>query len=158
MQILLAYYSRTGATEKVGLRIAQALGGDTEKISDVKSRAGAFGYLMSGREAMLGKCPAIGSVKYSPESYDLVIIGTPVWAGNMSAPIRTYLTREKDKIKKFALFLTQGGSGAERAKNKIESLMGRPAVASVVLLTQEVISGSMAEKIDLFVKQIKSLI
>ncbi len=157
MKLLVVYYSRTGVTEKVAQEIARGLNCPLEKISDLKSRTGLVGYLLSGREAMLEKCPPIKPIEYNPENFDLVIIGTPNWAGNISSPIRAYLKQTEGKIKNFALVITQGGKGAQRAQNKAEALIGQPAKASLVLSTKEVVAGSDQEKINLFLKQINSL-
>lgn len=158
MANLLVYYSRTGLTEKAAMEIARGLGGDTEKISDVKSRSGILGYLRSGKEAMKKMLTAIGAVKYNPSGYNLVVIGTPVWAGNISSPTRTYLTQAKGRIKKYAVFITQGGNGtAQKSLKNIEDLIGSPPAASVVLTSKEVANGLFKEKTNLFIGQIKKL-
>ena len=46
--------------------------------------------------------------KKDPKKYDLIIIGTPVWAWTTTPAIRTYLTQNKPK--KVAFFCTSGGS------------------------------------------------
>lgn len=155
MKTLLVYYSRTGTTKKAALKIAEALSCESEEIKDVKSRAGVIGYLKSGREAMLKKLPLIAASKHDPKDYDLLIIGTPVWAAALSSPVRTYLTKEKDKIKKFALFITQGGRGAENVIKDVESIIGHYGEAALVLSTKEVVADLAKGKIDSFIKAIK---
>jgi menaquinone-dependent protoporphyrinogen IX oxidase len=91
MKILVAYYSRTGTTKKVGDAIAEKFNADVEDIKDTVDRSGAKGYLVSGRDAMKRKLTKLEPIKFNPKEYDLVIIGTPIWAWNMSVPIRTYL-------------------------------------------------------------------
>ena len=52
---LVAYYSRTGTTKKVGEAIAKALKADIDEIIDLKKRSGAIGWVVSGKDASQGK-------------------------------------------------------------------------------------------------------
>ena len=40
--------------------------------------------------------------------YDLVIIGTPVWAGRCSAPVRSFLLQFGEELKEAAYVITRG--------------------------------------------------
>ena len=51
--------------------------------------------------------------------YDLIIIGTPVWAWNFSPPIRSFIKNINLEGKKVALFSCSAG-GTEKALNKLE--------------------------------------
>ena len=51
-RILVVDYSRTGNTHLVAKAIAHDCGADLERIREVRSRRGLWGYLRSAREAM----------------------------------------------------------------------------------------------------------
>ena len=51
-RILVVDYSRTGNTHLVAKAIAHVCGADLERIREVRSRRGLWGYLRSAREAM----------------------------------------------------------------------------------------------------------
>ncbi len=106
MKILVAYYSRTGTTRKVAEAIAGILKCDIEEVIDKKSRSGALGWLKSGRDAGSKKLTTIEETKNDPGLYDVVAIGTPVWNGTMSTPIRTYIVQHRESFKKVAFFCT----------------------------------------------------
>lgn len=53
--ILVVYYSRTGATRKVAEYITKQLGADMEEIIDMKKRSGIWGFLIGGRDALRKK-------------------------------------------------------------------------------------------------------
>lgn len=91
MYTLCLYYSRTGSTEKLIREIAQELGCEMFKLDDGVDRTGWRGWLRSGMQAMSRRPPRVTLPKTTlPLSvYDLVIIGTPVWAGRCSAPVRS---------------------------------------------------------------------
>ncbi len=108
MKRLVTYYSRTGTTKRIGEEIATSLGADLDEILDQKSRKGIIGWLRAGRDSQTYKMTEI-KVQKNPNDYDMIIIGTPIWANNLTPPVRTYLTQYSFKGKKVAFFTTQGG-------------------------------------------------
>ncbi|MEI6596607.1 MAG: flavodoxin [bacterium] len=154
--ILIVYYSRTGITKKLVDYIAKKIGAETEEIKDTVNRAGAVGYLLAGKDATLRKLTKLETPKLNPTNFDLVIIGTPIWSWNMSAPIRTYLEERKGQFKEVAFFCTMGGSGDERAfKEMMEIINKKPAVV-LSLKTKEVVAGKM-KKADMFCEEIMKI-
>jgi len=107
--ILVVYYSRTGSTRKVADYITKQLGADMEAIIDMKKRSGVFGFVIGGMDALMRKETEISEIKKDPSKYELVIVGSPLWAGNMPPAIRTYLNKYKADIKSVAFFATSGG-------------------------------------------------
>jgi len=154
-RILVVYYSRTGITRKVAQELAKILDCDCDEIIDTVDRAGVKGYMISGRDAMLKNLTKLEPAKKDPSKYDLVVVGTPIWAGKISAPLRTYLAGNKSNLKKLAFFCTQGGSGADKACEEMERAFGKLPVAKLALLTKEVVTGQFNDKISAFAKLIK---
>jgi flavodoxin len=145
MKTLLVFYSRTGTTKKLAQEISKNLKCDVEEIFDTKNREGIFGYLKSGRDASLKKFTKIEKTKKNPAKYDLVVIGTPVWVGNMSTPIRTYIYQNRDNFKKIAFFCTFGGSGAEKTFRDMENICNKKPIATLQLKTKQLISNNFGE-------------
>jgi flavodoxin len=115
---LVVYYSRTGNTKKIAEEVAAALQADVEELKDGKSRRGPIGFIMAGREAVR-KVPAnLKALQHDPAAYDLVVVGTPVWANTVCSPVRTFLERNRAGFKSVAWFCTAGAedpTGAEKA-------------------------------------------
>ena len=122
MNVLVAYYSRSGLTRNLAENIAKTLDADLDEITDEKKRSGIFGWLKAGRDAFLEKKTDINYDK-NPDSYDLIVIGTPVWAGRITPAVRTYLSECSPE--KVAFFATYGGSQGKVFKN-MESLSKKP--------------------------------
>ena len=161
-KILVVYYSRTGMTKKVAEKIKEKLnlaspagGCDVEEIISEKNRSGVIGYVICGREATLKILGEIKPIVINPLDYDLVVIGTPVWAWNISSPIRSYLENNKDKFKKIAGFCTMGGDGNKQVFAEIEKICGKKLVAQLALKTKEVLSDNFSEKLESFIKVVK---
>lgn len=155
MKILIVYYSRTGVTKKVAEILQQKLNCDSEEIISVKDRKGPIGYMISGREAMQGTLAEIKPIISNPADYELVIVGTPVWAFTMSSPTRTFLTEQKDKLKKVAFLVTMGGSGQEKTYKKMAEIIGQQPIATLDLKTEEVVKGKAEERINEFVRKLQ---
>ena len=126
---------------------------DIDEVISIKDRKGVLGYLLCAKEAQFRQLPEIG-YKKDPSSYDLVIIGTPVWTWTMSSPIRTYLTKNRGRFKKLAFFCTMGGSGSEAAFKHMEKICGIKPIATLALTTKEVIDNKHLSKAKEFVNKL----
>lgn len=155
MKTLVVCYSRDGHTKKIGQKIAEILAADFEEIIDLKKRFGFWSYLFAGRDAMREKMTDIKETQKNPADYDLIIVGTPIWGWNMTPAVRTYLSQNKGKFKNMAFFVTQGGSGAERAFESMAKVSGLAPKATLTLKTSEVVSEQYLEKVKNFTGQIK---
>jgi flavodoxin len=155
MKTLVVFYSRTGTTKRVGEAIAQKLNAEMEEIKDTIDRSGAKGYLISGRDAMRRKLTQLEPFKSNLNDYDLIIIGTPVWGWNMSAPVRTFITEQKDNLKKVALFCTLGGSGDKRTFLEMEEIIGKKPETTLKLLTKEVAENNFSSAVEKFADDLK---
>ncbi len=154
---LVVYYSRTGYTLRVAEKMAAALGADLERIEDAASRRGVLGYLRCAREALRKRAAVIRPPAFDPAAYDLVVVGGPVWAGNVASPVRAYLQASKGHIAHFACFCTQGGSGGPGVLAAMAALTGLAAEATLVLSDKEIAKGFDGEPLRTFVERLASL-
>jgi len=155
MGVLVAYYSRTGNTRRVAEAIAKSLEAEIEEIRDRESRLGVIGFLRSGYEALRKRPAAIQPLKKNPEKYDVVVVGSPVWAGSLSSPVRAYLIMNGHRIKKAALFATYGVSEG-RIFKQMEELLPKKPIAKISIRESEIRSGEYLQKIEKFVEILKS--
>lgn len=140
-KILVVYYSRTGTTRLLGSAIAEMLGADLEEICDCSDREGAGGYLRSLIDA-IRKAPAeIVPVGLDVSAYDLVVIGSPVWAGSVSSPVRSYLLDSRARLPQVAFFCSFGGHGADTALREMRELAGKPSIAECYVTAAAVHQG-----------------
>ena len=102
--VLCIYYSRTGHTKKAMEEVAAALGAELLELSDGIDRSGALGAFQTER--------ALGD-------YQLVIVGTPVWAGRCSSVVRSFLRQYGKKLRQAAYLITRG------SEDKCEEVYGQ---------------------------------
>ncbi|HLF13144.1 MAG TPA: flavodoxin [Gammaproteobacteria bacterium] len=152
---LVVYFSRSGHTRKVAEEIAARCGADLEGIQDVRGRSGIIGYWRSAREALKKTAVETRPVTKDATGYELVILGTPVWASHLCSPMRAYLTANRGKLRQVALFCTQGGgSGAEKVFREMAELCGQRPLASVAVKDSEIKNGNYGDKLDRFLRAV----
>lgn len=153
MKTLLVYYSRTNVTKQIATKIRDELDCDLEEITDGGKYNGKIGYMKGGMNATMGRTSEIDPVSKNPADYDLVIIGTPVWASNMATPIYTYLLQYKNQIKNLASFCTCISGGYEKTLENIGEVTGKSQIATMFLNAKDV--ENPQEKINTFINEIK---
>ena len=134
MNGLLVYFSRTGRTRVVAEAIQAATGFDLEEIEEEGGRGGPLGWLKSGMESTRRMLPEIKPLAHDPSEYDIVVIGTPIWASKMSSPIRAFINEHKNKLKEIALFCTGDGDDPEKVFKPIIELLGKEPQATLGLI------------------------
>jgi flavodoxin len=136
-KVLVAFYSRTGTTKGVAEELAKSLGCESEEIIDTKSRSGFFGILSAGWSAMFRRLTVIEEVKKNPEKYELVVVGTPIWAGRAASAARTYLSQYRDRFKRVAFFCTCGDPNQKGAFEDMAELCGKEPEAVLAVTAKQ---------------------
>lgn len=151
MNGLIVYFSRTGRTRRIAEAIQALTGFDMDEIKEAKGRGGPIGWLKSGMESTRKMLPRIEALQHDQASYDLVVIGTPIWAANMSSPVRAYITKHSSDIKKAALFCTGDGDNPEKVFAPITELLGKEPVATMGLIGEERGGEAATQRVEAFV-------
>ncbi|WP_249362964.1 flavodoxin [Burkholderia sp. 4M9327F10] len=120
------------------------LSADLEEICDFSNRKGVPGYLRSLVDIIRKRPVGIVPAGRDVAAYNLVVIGTPVWASSVSAPVRSYLIENRAKLPKVAFFCSFGGRGADKAMTEMRELAGKPAVAECKVTAAEARRGADA--------------
>lgn len=155
-RILVVYYSRSGTTREVAVQLCARLGADLEEITDPTPREGVLGFLRSACEAQRRRMPPIGRTRNDPADYDLVVVGTPVWASSLASPVRAYLRRHRGILRKVAFFCTCGGSGSHGALAQMQEESEREPVVRMQLRQDDVGTVSAEASIERFVERVRA--
>ncbi len=136
MKTIVVYYSMGGNTEYAAGRIADALGADTLHIAPEKAYpdSGFKKFFWGGKSAVMAETPKLMPYAFDPAAYDRVILGFPIWAGNVAPPIRTFLKDNDLKGKRVAAFACESGAGAEKAFAKLKAALGIDALEAELIL------------------------
>jgi flavodoxin len=153
MKSLVIYYSKTGNTKAVAEAIAQELGADTEEIREAGRRRGN---VRSAFDAIFRRMPAIQAMSHSLSDYDLVVVGTPIWAQGPAPAVQVFLSSADLQGKSVALFCTMGGMGDKRTFAKMEGLLtGSRIIARLSFDQQETSSlENVAERVKVWTREL----
>ena len=132
-RMLIVYFSMSGHTRNLAEELRAATGADIEEIVEVCPRRGVRGMLRALWDASLRRKTPIQGISRDPAAYDVLIVGGPIWAKHLAAPVRTFVERYGHGAKQIALFCTEGGQGAEVAFEDVEQLVGKRAIATLVV-------------------------
>ncbi len=129
MKTAVIYYSLTGNTRLIAAKIADVSGGDLFPIELKKplKQKGPWKYFRGGRDVLLKRKPPICDPGFDQDGYELLFIGTPVWAGSFVPALDTFFEQVRIAGRKVALFASSmGGSG------KVFSSLEKKLVGNVI--------------------------
>ena len=118
---LVAVFSASGVTKRVGQEIARVCGGDFFEIVPAEKYTSADLNYMNSRSRSSVEMndpsarPEIAGRVDDMDSYDTLIIGFPIWWGVAPRIIETFLESYDLSGKTILPFCTSGGSGVGRS-------------------------------------------
>ncbi len=153
---LIVYYSLEGHTKEIAEIMAKEISAEILELKPLKDISpGALKYMTGGGQVVRKITPELQAYDVNFNDYDLIIIGTPVWAWTYTPAIRTFFTKEKITGKKVALFCTnRGGEGSTLEAMKKE-LTGNQIVGEMSFRTKEEDKETNQQKVLAWLQEIK---
>jgi flavodoxin len=109
-KVLVIYYSNSGNTEKVALRIRELTGADLYKIETEEEYPAQPKLLDFAKEqAEKEEWPKLKGKAPNLNSYDVIFVGSPVWWYSISPPLVSFLKQSDFRGKPVVAFGTSGG-------------------------------------------------
>jgi len=136
---LVVYYSYEGSTRLIAQTIADVIDADTiecKPIKDISSK-GFMKYMWGGKQVIFKQHPHLETFEKNPDDYDIVIIGTPVWAFDYAPAIRSFLSQVTLKNKKIGIFCCHEGAKGKTLDNLKERLSNNTLIGEIDFLNVE---------------------
>jgi flavodoxin len=127
-KILIVYYSLTGNTRLIAEALRNSIEADILELKPVKelNADSSSRFVWGGYQSTMKIKPKLMDFDINPNEYDLIILGTPVWAWNISppirSPIRSFLSKIELTNKKVALWMCHAGDGI-KAMNRFKEIL-----------------------------------
>ncbi|MCL2068043.1 MAG: NAD(P)H-dependent oxidoreductase [Treponema sp.] len=133
MKTAVVYYSYDGNCAFAAKQIQSRFNADIVQIEvlNEKRRSGFAKYFFGGFQAFSGIKPALKPYSFDPAAYDLIILGTPVWAGSPAPAMKSFLSKTKISGKKICLFMCHAG-GLGNAIEKFKILLAGNDIVSAI--------------------------
>ena len=111
MKSIVIYYSFEENTKLIANTVCDTVGADLLRLQLAKELGtkSFIKYLWGGKEVFMNRTPALLPYHFDADVYDLIFIGTPVWAWHFAPALRTFFSENTIKNKKIALFCCHGG-------------------------------------------------
>lgn len=160
MKKAVVFYSLSGNTQAAAKEIAEGIGADLIELKLVKpfptekSKQLALG----GMQAMFGMKPAIQELSKNIKEYDVLILGTPIWAGTIAAPVHSFLNKYQILDKIVAVFTFSGGGDNKRCIAKLSKRLPRLKVEVALANRDSDLAIHNADKIHHFIKEVERLV
>jgi len=159
MRALIVYYSLTGNTVKVAGYLGETLkkrdGAEVESrrlevLDEVKDFAG------QAIRALLHRQTKIKETIFDVTGYDMICLGSPVWALAPAPAVNAYLSRCSGlEGKEAIIFATYGsGLGKERCLNRIERILIKKGIKGVVRFAVAQSKAADGEKVKAFIENV----
>jgi flavodoxin len=148
LRVLIAYYSKTGNTEKISNAVKQAFESNCEvdvlKIEMVKEYSDTFPHLNPRLlfDTFLNRKPRIRSLQ-DMSRYDVICVGTPNWYGRIAPPISTFIEEMTNAEGKKAIAIVSSGLGRESYANALKNRLEKKGLK--VLTTLNLVLGEISE-------------
>ena len=116
-------------------------------------------FIWGGSAVTFKKKPDLEPYSFNASDYDLVIIGTPVWASNFTPPLRTFFEDNDLTGKKIAVIATSAGGDSSKCIQAVKEATKTDALAATLSLTdpKDRPSDDVEKKIGEFIEACKAL-
>ncbi|SHN54763.1 flavodoxin family protein [Fervidobacterium gondwanense] len=125
MKSLVVFFSLEGHTKYVAKLLAEELKADLVELETVKEypKRGFAKYFWCGKASVFREKPELKTKIPDFSKYELIVIGTPVWAGNCTPPINTLLSKASFSGKKLGILVTNGGGSIAKCVKQITKVL-----------------------------------
>ena len=140
MKAVVVYFSLEGNTKYIAEKIARELDAEIIPLIPVKDypTGNVSKYFWGGKSTTFRETPKLEVYPFYSGNFDLVILGTPIWAGTFAPPLRTFLRENKLTGKKVALFASCSGGSTEKCFMQLEKEISECTVLSTLRLIEPV--------------------
>ena len=134
MKALVVYYSLTGNTRFIAQAIAKELGADVLELrlkDEPKNIPGLMKFFWAGKQVFSKERPELLPLDKNPQEYDILVLGTPIWAYNYVPAFETFFSEHKITGKNIALFCCHGGGKKDAIEIMGEKLEGNNIISAL---------------------------
>ena len=155
MKKIVIYYSLTGNIKNAAAIIASQIGADLLELKIKNAPTSKFKmFYTAGKSATLNELLELDSYQFESNKYDVIIFGTPIWAGKSATAIRTFLSENDLSGKNIAVFTCSGNGKNEKCIDYFINQFAGLISKCSLLDSKHPKSKNNIEKINNFISQI----
>lgn len=128
---VLIYYSLDGHTHFIAQKMSRQLQCPTIRLKleqEFSSTNTFLKFFWAGQSSVFRTKPPLANKTIDLSSYDTLIIATPVWAGNLSSPVRSFLAKYAIEGKQVFLVASNSGGSCEKCFKSMRKLLSKSTI------------------------------
>lgn len=161
MKTAIVFYSMHGNVRYVAEKVAKETGADLIELIPKKAYPdkGMRQFIWGGSAVTFKKKPDLEPYTFDASKYDMVIIGTPVWASSFVPPLRTFIEDNDLTGKKIAVIATSAGGNSVKCIEAVKAAVKADTLAASLSLVEpkNQPSEEKEKQISDFIETIKAL-
>ena len=157
MKSIIIYHSFSGNTKKVAQALAEYLKtkGDVETL-ELKDLDDNGNFFSQGSRAIKKERAKINEIKLDLSEYDLICLGSPVWAFGTTPAMNSFLDKCSGVVnKRIILFTTSGGMGDDKCMDYMQGILEKKGTKEFSRFS---IHGSKVNNREFVLSRIKEVI
>jgi len=137
--ILVVCYSYTGISRRAAELLCSHHGWPLGHITDVVVARGAWRCVL---DSWLRRQPRIRYEGPDPADFHTVVLVSPIWMYRLAGPMRSFVARQKESLRRVAVISTMNSGGASNAFAEIAHLLGHGVIHTAAFTAREIEDGS----------------
>src|SRR5688572_929804 len=140
MKTLIVYSSFSGNNEMLAFELKIMLNCNILRITEISKRTGFLIFL----DIFLNRTPRIEDHKEKIKDYDHIILIAPVWAAKIATPLKSFLLKEKNNIRRYSFITVCGGGQVQMSKieNELTRLVGKTPLVTTELSISDLLQSN----------------
>jgi len=131
----VVYYSLDGHTHLAATRISGRLSCPAIRLrlrKEFPTSSAFLKYFRAGKSSVFHDKPALVEPDQDLNAYDTLVIATPVWAGNLSSPMRSFLAGHPFPGRRVFLVATNSGGSFEKCFATMRKLLPAASIGAEI--------------------------
>lgn len=153
MKDVVFYFSATGKNKLIALAMKDFIDCDIVEISDRNRR----NFFRDSFYSIIRRIVNVNPENFDFSPYERIFLVTPVWAGNLPFPTRSFLVKYKEYLKDKKIILLSSSGFGEKNKSiagKVSDILGKNVDKYLLLKENDVVQGSFRNNLENFLKNI----
>jgi hypothetical protein len=120
------------------------------EIEEERPRRGVLGMWRCVLNSLLRRRPVIRYEGPFPRYFDAVVLVSPIWAGRLAGPMRSFVARRRGHLPDIAMISVANSDGGADAVAEVTDLVGEPPILSAAITAREIQDGTCVARLRSF--------
>jgi len=145
--ILVVCYSHTGVSRRAAELLCSHHGWPLGNVQEVHPHRGTWRCVL---DSLLRRRPEVRYEGPAPSDFHTIVLVSPIWMYSLAGPMRSFVAREREALRRVAVISTMNAGGASNAVGEIAHLLGHGVIEAAAFTSREIEDGSGTARLIAF--------